>query len=120
MWGAFASILFCIVCVLPVYWGYWQLGRNVTLGPFEIAAAFRAPNLYHESNKPIAKLIKTEVGERQVKLGHITEGQDAGKIGVAEPEVVSRIHPSATPAALKRLSTMRQSKQSTPPQTPRL
>ena len=29
MWGALASILVCILCVLPVYWGYWQLGRKV-------------------------------------------------------------------------------------------
>ncbi|KAI5362810.1 hypothetical protein Slin15195_G101910 [Septoria linicola] len=110
MWGAFATIILCIFCVLPVYWGYWQLGRNVTLGPFEIAAAFRAPNLYHESNKPIDKLIKTEVGGREVKFGAITSGDDAGKIGVAEPEVVSRIHPAATPAAIKRISSMRHSK----------
>lgn len=94
MWGAFASILFCILCVLPVYWGYWQLGREVTLGPFEIAAAFRAPNLYHPTNPPVKELIK-EVGDREVKFGHIVAGGDAGKIAIAEPEYVARIHPSA-------------------------
>lgn len=112
MWGAFASILFCILCVLPVYWGYWQLGRAVSLGPFEIAAAFRAPNLYHPSNKPIDSLIK-EVGDRQVKFGAIRTGQSAGKIGVAEPEVVTRIHPSAKTKLAKRFSH-----RVTPPRTP--
>lgn len=95
MWGAFASMISCILFVLPVYYGYWQLGREVTLGPFEIAAAFRAPNLYHESNAPIDKVIK-EVGDRQVKFGQIVTGGDAGKIAVAEAEVVARIHPSAS------------------------
>lgn len=94
MWGAFASILVCILCVLPVYWGYWQLGREVTLGPFEIAAAFRAPNLYHPTNPPVKELIK-EVGDREVKFGQIITGGDAGKIAVAEPQHVARIHPSA-------------------------
>nr|POE74631.1 hypothetical protein CFP56_37162 [Quercus suber] len=102
MWGAFASIIVCVLCVLPVYWGYWQLGRAVTLGPFEIAAAFRAPNLYHPSNAPIDQLIKDpEVGERAVKYGAIVGGAAQGKIGVAEPEVVSRIHPSAKAAAIR-------------------
>lgn len=36
MWGAFASTLVCAICVLPVYWGFWELGRKVTLGPFEV------------------------------------------------------------------------------------
>ncbi|KAF7196558.1 Homocysteine S-methyltransferase 1 [Pseudocercospora fuligena] len=80
VFGALASIIFCILCVLPTYWGYWQLGRDVTLGPFEIAAAFRAPNLHHPTNKPIDKLIK-EVGNREVKFGAIVVGHDAGKIG---------------------------------------
>lgn len=95
VWGALASILCCILCVLPTYWGYWQLGRPVTLGPFEIAAAFRAPNLHHEKNQPIDRLIK-EVGGRKVKFGAIVAGDGRGKIGVAEPEAVCRISPSAS------------------------
>ena len=41
MLGACISTFICILCVLPVYWGYWQLGRDVSLGPFEIAHAFQ-------------------------------------------------------------------------------
>jgi len=29
MWGAFASMLACVLLVVPCYWGYWQLGRKV-------------------------------------------------------------------------------------------
>jgi hypothetical protein len=31
MFGALATMLFCICCVLPSYWGFWELGRKVTL-----------------------------------------------------------------------------------------
>lgn len=94
MGGAIASTLICILCVLPSYWGFWQLGRKVTLGPFEIAAAFRAPNLYHPTaaNAPVHELLE-HVGERRVQFGHIVGGDDAGRIGVAEPEFVARVNP---------------------------
>ncbi|EME85046.1 uncharacterized protein MYCFIDRAFT_83076 [Pseudocercospora fijiensis CIRAD86] len=94
MAGAIASTIICILCVLPSYWGFWQLGRKVTLGPFEIAAAFRAPNLNHPTaaNAPVDKLIE-EVGDRRVQFGHIISGSDAGRIGVAEPEFVERAKP---------------------------
>ncbi|KAF7192985.1 hypothetical protein HII31_05676 [Pseudocercospora fuligena] len=94
MGGAIASTIICILCVLPSYWGFWQLGRKVTLGPFEIAAAFRAPNLNHPTaaNAPVDKLIE-EVGDRRVQFGHIVSGNDAGRIGVAEPEFVERVKP---------------------------
>ncbi|EME40731.1 hypothetical protein DOTSEDRAFT_55859 [Dothistroma septosporum NZE10] len=101
MWGAFASIMACIVCVLPVYWGYWQLGRKVTLGPLEIAAAFRAPNLNHDSNAPIKEVIG-EIGERRVKFGWIVRGDGAGRIGVAEPENVVGIGHAAVDGGMRK------------------
>jgi hypothetical protein len=32
LWAAIASLLLCVSLVLPSYWGFWQLGRKVTLG----------------------------------------------------------------------------------------
>ena len=31
MWGAIAATLFCILLVLLVYWGFWEMGRKVEL-----------------------------------------------------------------------------------------
>ena len=28
MWGAIAATTICVLLVLPVYWGFWQLGRK--------------------------------------------------------------------------------------------
>lgn len=46
-WGAFASTMIIIMFILPSFWGYWELGRKVTLGPLEIANAFEAPAFAH-------------------------------------------------------------------------
>jgi len=112
MWGALASMLVCVFCVLPVYYGYWQLGRAVTLGPFEIAAAFRAPDLHHPTNAPIDTLIK-EVGGRRVKFGEVLDGSDKGKIAVADVGMVASV--SSTGGGAR--STWRMSSQS--PRSPR-
>ncbi|KAH0157093.1 hypothetical protein KCU67_g8051, partial [Aureobasidium melanogenum] len=94
MWGALASMLVCVLCVLPSYWGYWQLGRDVTLGPFEIANAFRAPVLDHPAvaNAGVKDLIR-EVGQREVKYGAMVQNDASGRLAIAEPEAVRRVHP---------------------------
>jgi hypothetical protein len=94
MYGALASIIVCVLCVLPSYWGYWQLGRDVTLGPFEIANAFRAPILDHPNvaNAGVKVLIR-EVGEREVKYGEMVQNDASGRLAIAEPEAVRRVHP---------------------------
>jgi hypothetical protein len=34
-----------VIAILPLYYGYWELGRRVSLHPLEIARAFGAPVL---------------------------------------------------------------------------
>ncbi|KAG9567222.1 hypothetical protein KCU71_g1895, partial [Aureobasidium melanogenum] len=94
MWAALATMLVCVLCVLPSYWGYWQLGRDVTLGPFEIANAFRAPVLDHPAvaNAGVKDLIR-EVGQREVKYGAMVQNDASGRLAIAEPEAVRRVHP---------------------------
>lgn len=35
-------ILLAVVAILPLFWGFWHLGRKVSLSPIEIAKAFRS------------------------------------------------------------------------------
>lgn len=101
MWGAVASMLFCIACVLPSYYGYWQLGRTVTLGPFEIANAFRSPVLASEAaNGEVKELIRV-VGDRRVRYGEMTTETEAGRLAVADPQVVRRVHPGIGSARIE-------------------
>ena len=94
MYGAVASMIVCILCVLPSYYGYWQLGRDVTLGPFEIANAFRAPVLDHPAvaNAGVKDLIR-EVGQKEVKYGEMVHNEAPGRLAIAEPDAVRRVHP---------------------------
>ncbi len=39
--GAALLELVCIAFVLPTYWGFWRLGRAVSLSPLEIAKVSR-------------------------------------------------------------------------------
>jgi hypothetical protein len=81
MVGALASTFLCVLCVIPTYWGFWELGRKLALSPLEIAAAFGSPLV--SSGKDVDGIIK-EHGEKNVRFGHILQGDGVGRIGVAE------------------------------------
>jgi len=91
MIGAVVSNFICVLCVLPSYWGFWQLGRKVALSPFEIAAAFRSPMV--NTGGTIDDILR-ENGSQPVQFGRIVTGDAAGQLGVAEPEFVERAHPA--------------------------
>ena len=82
-------IFFCVLCVLPSYWGFWQLGRKVTLGPIEVAGAFQAPVMDHPvtaTHGEVDQFVK-EIGSRRVRYGQV-EGQQ--RLAVAPPAEVVR------------------------------
>jgi hypothetical protein len=95
MWGAIALMLVCIICVLPSYWRFWELGRKVTLGPIEIYSAFQAPVLAHpglasggEADVLLKEVLLKEVGNRKIRYGEV---QGQGRLGMAEPEAVIKL-----------------------------
>jgi hypothetical protein len=45
VYGALAANLPGVLGVLLLTWGWWQLGRAMSLNPLEVAQAFRAPLL---------------------------------------------------------------------------
>jgi hypothetical protein len=55
--------------ILPVYYGWWELGRNTSLSPLETAKAFGAPLLRDVDDNATAEQILKKVGERRVKYG---------------------------------------------------
>lgn len=48
-WLAGGFVVICLAClaVAPTFWGWWRLGREVSMSPLEIARAFEAPLLQH-------------------------------------------------------------------------
>lgn len=55
--------------------------------------------MQHDSNVPDVKSLIKEVGDRKVQFGAIAHGEDVGRVGVAEPERISRIQPSTKNAS---------------------
>lgn len=88
--GALVASLVTILLVLPVYWGFWHLGRKVTLGPLEIANAFNAPVIRPRTLRAQHgdfDHVLSEVGDRRVRYGQL-KGAPAGSLGIAQPEHV--------------------------------
>jgi hypothetical protein len=88
--GALVATFVTILLVLPVYWGFWQLGRKVTLGPLEIANAFNAPIIKPDNIRghhgEFDEVLK-EVGNRRVRYGQLKDAPP-GSMGIAEPEQI--------------------------------
>lgn len=88
--GALVATFVTMLLVLPVYWGFWQLGRKVTLGPLEIANAFNAPIIKPDNVKGQHgdfEEVLQEVGKRRVRYGQLKDAPP-GSMGIAEPEQV--------------------------------
>ena len=60
-----------ILAVLPLFWGWWELGRSVSLNPLEIANAFNAPLLEHVDDNGDADSIVEAVGKERVMYGYV-------------------------------------------------
>ncbi|KAI4663701.1 uncharacterized protein J4E78_004118 [Alternaria triticimaculans] len=90
VYGALAATFITVILVLPVYWGFWQLGRKVTLGPLEISQAFGAPIIAPDKMKAYHgdfDQVLEDVGDRRVQYGQLRNAPP-GQMGLAEPERV--------------------------------
>ncbi|CAN9375827.1 hypothetical protein CC77DRAFT_1021035 [Alternaria alternata] len=88
--GALVATFVTVMLVLPVYWGFWQLGRKVTLGPLEISQAFGAPIIAPDQTKAYHgdfDQVLEDVGKRRVQYGQLKHAPP-GQMGLAEPERV--------------------------------
>ena len=77
------------LATLPVFIGWWHVGRSLSMSPVETAKAFRAPMLRDsDSNADIDMLLK-EVEDRPVRYGAVTaSGSDTTMLMMNEPQFV--------------------------------
>lgn len=57
--------------IIPLYYGFWSLGRPVSLNPLEIARAFGAPLLDGVDGNSRADDIEMQKGSLGVKYGAV-------------------------------------------------
>jgi hypothetical protein len=65
--------LLSIVFVATTFYGYWELGREVSMSPLEIAKAFDAPLLAMEDSNNDSKALVKSIGNKAVRYGVIVE-----------------------------------------------
>ncbi|KAI9857281.1 MAG: hypothetical protein M1813_008319 [Trichoglossum hirsutum] len=79
-WFAIAIAIMAIAtfsCIIPL-WGWWELGRKVTLNPIETAKAFNVPRLRMADSGCSAEDIVKNIGDLQVEYIQVQVQDAAG------------------------------------------
>ncbi|KAH9213307.1 hypothetical protein DL95DRAFT_506852 [Leptodontidium sp. 2 PMI_412] len=99
-WASSLTItLLSIAMIIPSFYGWWRLGRKVSLNPIEMAEAFNAPVLQHQDaiHKDADHLLEL-VGERKVKYVPVEHEVGEGSV-VQKMEIVDVADPAAPAVA---------------------
>lgn len=78
---AAAITLLAMAFVSATFYGYWELGRNVSMSPLEIARAFNAPLLAMEDSNSDIKGLVNSIGHKPVRYGVIA--QRTGRVSLS-------------------------------------
>lgn len=73
-----------VAAIFPLYTGFWELGRKVSLNPLEIARAFGAPLLEGMDGNATPEVITVERGGMAVRYGALERFRDEKKLRVEE------------------------------------
>ena len=76
-WFAGAAVieLAAIILILPMFFGFWAIGGDLTLSPLNIALAFDSPLLKDVNSAGGAKGVVRELGGLKVKFGVVEPGE---------------------------------------------
>lgn len=95
--GAAAVQIAAALVTLPMFWGWWRLGCNLTLSPFSIALAFDAPLVGDVNSAAGTAGVVEKLGGVNIKYGAVGDseekvtGSGSGvRLGVAESSLVRR------------------------------
>ena len=75
-WLAGGFVVMCLSClaIIPSYWGWWRLGREVIMSPLEIARAFDAPMMQQADPNATGDDLKRELGGIKVRFAADSDG----------------------------------------------
>jgi hypothetical protein len=76
---AVVASLLGVAAVAPLYYGWWELGRDVSFNPLEVANAFDAPILKHVDRNVTARRIAKQAGFRRVRYDKVFDDADPGR-----------------------------------------
>jgi hypothetical protein len=81
--GVILSFL-SVAAIIPLYNGFWELGRNVSLNPLELARAFGAPMLEGLDGNASPEMVTLERGGMSVRYGALERFGDEKRLRVEE------------------------------------
>lgn len=82
---------------LPIFIGWWHVGRTISMSPIETAKAFNAPMLANGDSNADADALLREVGERAVRYGAVAAtGSQLDRLELCEPHFIRKPHPGQT------------------------
>jgi len=85
------------LATLPIFIGWWHVGRTVSMSPIETAKAFRAPLLGNADSNADADMLLKEVGDRPVRYGAAaTTGSQMDRLEMSEPQFIRTPHTEQT------------------------
>jgi hypothetical protein len=67
------------ISLIPIYYGWWELGRRTTLSPLETAKASGAPTLREVNDNGTVEQIIRQVGKRRIRYGEILVSGQVGE-----------------------------------------
>lgn len=73
-----------VIAMLPLYMGFWELGRKFSLNPLEIARAFGAPLMQGMDGNATPEMILVERGGMAVRYGALERFGDEKKLRIDE------------------------------------
>lgn len=81
--AAAAVSVLSLIFVAVTFWGWWELGRDMSLNPLEVAKAFGAPLLAGVGSNVSVKKMPKEVLNTRIRYGELTNnGIGQGKLGI--------------------------------------
>jgi hypothetical protein len=76
---AVVASLLGVAAVAPLYYGWWELRRDVSFNPLEVANVFDAPILKHVNRNVTAWRIAKQAGFRRVRYNKVFDDADRGR-----------------------------------------
>ncbi|KAF2185842.1 hypothetical protein K469DRAFT_575576, partial [Zopfia rhizophila CBS 207.26] len=73
-----------VIAILPLYMGFWELGRKVSLNPLEIARAFGAPLMEGIDGNATSERVVIERGGMAVRYGALERFGEEKKLRIEE------------------------------------
>jgi hypothetical protein len=81
-----------VLLVAPTFWGWWEIGRPVTLNPIEIAKAFDAPFFQGPGSNATERELVQNTGSRLLRYGEAEGpgGEEVSKkqLKLADPQEI--------------------------------